>query len=438
MTKSELVQKFGSVTVAEAIISAKEHDEDAKRNQIRAHPDLHGLDTPETRQYLVWDSEGSEDSEDTVCSELFKAAENGASDSVTDNKSKSKKAKKKDSKKKRKSSSSDDSSAADSDDSSSASSSSSEAGVQLACTHAKKKRKKGKKSKKSSKNKSDKKDKKQKMDKECSEDGAKPSGEEKPAGKQETDEQKRKRELKEAEDAKKKQEKEEAAAKLKAQKEAEKEKNTEFKKDQRKGTQALQKINNYIATATSLEDKLHTMSLGQPNWVGNLERMPEMITEAGRFGDVSRWCEFILGSLSWDARALGMRFFCIASAFVPLTLEICSHRVARLLLCEDFQYYGAGTFAEQLDVAYRDFVGLCRARRIKHSQPPFLPRMVKKKDGTELLTAKAFNGRLILSWLSHTLLVVLQQHPDHELLILTSAAMTLGVCVCVFFWGGWV
>ncbi|CAK9056015.1 unnamed protein product [Durusdinium trenchii] len=373
MTKSELVQKFGSVTVAEAIISAKEHDEDAKRNQIR-----------ETRQYLVWDSEGSEDSEDTVCSELFKAAENGASDS------------------------------------------------------AKKKRKKGKKSKKSSKNKSDKKDKKQKMDKECSEDGAKPSGEEKPAGKQETDEQKRKRELKEAEDAKKKQEKEEAAAKLKAQKEAEKEKNTEFKKDQRKGTQALQKINNYIATATSLEDKLHTMSLGQPNWVesksvqdailtevkphivamrsarnklqksydaakvGNLERMPEMITEAGeagtsfqQFGDVSRWCEFILGSLSWDARALGMRLPLCRSHWKFAVTELRGdwefHRDTwRLLLCEDFQYYGAGTFAEQLDVAYRDFVGLCR---------------VKKKDGTELLTAKAFNGRLILSWLSHTLLV---------------------------------
>lgn len=51
MTKSELVQKFGSVTVAEAIISAKEHDEDAKRNQIRAHPDLHGLDTPESSEF---------------------------------------------------------------------------------------------------------------------------------------------------------------------------------------------------------------------------------------------------------------------------------------------------------------------------------------------------------------------------------------------------
>ena len=31
----------------------------------------------ETRQYLVWDKEGSEDTTDHVCSELFTAAENG-------------------------------------------------------------------------------------------------------------------------------------------------------------------------------------------------------------------------------------------------------------------------------------------------------------------------------------------------------------------------
>ena len=51
---------------------------------------------------------------------------------------------------------------------------------------------------------------------------------------------------------------------------------------------------------------------------------------------------------------------------------------------------------------------------------------MKKKNGDELLTAKAYNGRVIMSWLSDTLLVALAQHPDHETLLLTSSAMKLG------------
>ena len=51
---------------------------------------------------------------------------------------------------------------------------------------------------------------------------------------------------------------------------------------------------------------------------------------------------------------------------------------------------------------------------------------VKKKDGNELFTAKAYNGRVILSWLNHTLLGVLAQRPDHQILHWTSAAVNLG------------
>ncbi|CAK8999463.1 Uncharacterized protein SCF082_LOCUS6057 [Durusdinium trenchii] len=97
---------------------------------------------------------------------------------------------------------------------------------------------------------------------------------------------------------------------------------------------------------------------------------------------------------------------------------------ALLLLCEDLTHFGQGTFAEQLDEAYRDFLAFCRSRQIRHSQPPFIPRMVKKKNGDELFTAKAFNGRLISSWLNHTLFVALQRHPNHETLFLTSSAMS--------------
>ena len=54
---------------------------------------------------------------------------------------------------------------------------------------------------------------------------------------------------------------------------------------------------------------------------------------------------------------------------------------------------------------------------------------VKKKSGEILLTAKAFNGRVIVMWLNNCLLDALQSNPDHEMLILTSVAMNLGGCM---------
>lgn len=51
---------------------------------------------------------------------------------------------------------------------------------------------------------------------------------------------------------------------------------------------------------------------------------------------------------------------------------------------------------------------------------------VKKRNGDEMLTAKAYNGRVICSWLNHALLEALDLHPNHEILNLTSAALNLG------------
>ena len=51
---------------------------------------------------------------------------------------------------------------------------------------------------------------------------------------------------------------------------------------------------------------------------------------------------------------------------------------------------------------------------------------VKKKTGEILLTAKAFNGRVIVMWLNHCLLDAVQRNPDHQILVLTSVAMKLG------------
>lgn len=58
---------------------------------------------------------------------------------------------------------------------------------------------------------------------------------------------------------------------------------------------------------------------------------------------------------------------------------------------------------------------------------------VKKKNGDELFTLKAYNGRVALSWLNHTLMSALQQHPNHDVLILTSSAMILGRIVYYYF-----
>ena len=144
----------------------------------------------------------------------------------------------------------------------------------------------------------------------------------------------------------------------------------------------------------------------------------------------------------------------------------------RVLLTEELEYFGAGTFSDQLDVAYKHFLGFCRSRRIHHSQAPFVPKMVswqtcfwvwrnspknafyffrlyvtflllhlprakvKKKNGEVLLTAKAWNGRILVMWLNYCLLDAMQRHPQHEILLLTTVAMMLGAFnhVSYHFW----
>ena len=145
---------------------------------------------------------------------------------------------------------------------------------------------------------------------------------------------------------------------------------------------------------------------------------------------------------------------------------------------EDLCYFEGGNYGQQLDAAYKSFREFCRLRKIKHSQPPFLPRMEpllvldplfvmlqvlgfplafptdleqrqnitkhnfemvyktersllleaqvrRPKTGEVGFVAKAWNGRCILSWLNHCLLDALAVHDQNETLVLTSAAMIL-------------
>ena len=48
----------------------------------------------------------------------------------------------------------------------------------------------------------------------------------------------------------------------------------------------------------------------------------------------------------------------------------------RLLLCDDLEFFGPGTFEQKLDSAYKDFLAYCKRHKVNHSQPPFLPKMV--------------------------------------------------------------
>ena len=50
LTRGEIAAKYGSLEVANLIIEQKMSDPEICKQQVRCHPDLHGLDTPESQQ----------------------------------------------------------------------------------------------------------------------------------------------------------------------------------------------------------------------------------------------------------------------------------------------------------------------------------------------------------------------------------------------------
>ena len=48
LTRSEIGAKYGSLSTADSIISQKMMDPDICKEQVRAHPDMHGVDSPES------------------------------------------------------------------------------------------------------------------------------------------------------------------------------------------------------------------------------------------------------------------------------------------------------------------------------------------------------------------------------------------------------
>ncbi|CAK9114637.1 Uncharacterized protein SCF082_LOCUS53089 [Durusdinium trenchii] len=229
LTRGELLQKYGDSAVVDAIIAAKMADPEASKSQ-------------ETRQYLVWDKEGEEDTMDDVTTQLFEAADAAEDEEPTKKTKKAsgksgkkqkashkkkKQAKKGGKKKKAKKSSS---SSTQSSSSSSASNDSSDE-PDDAKTKKPATKRKGSGTGDENQDRAD-------------------------AGKKLTEEQKRKKAEKEADKKRKEEERKREQEKRKA----EKEKEDKLKKEQRSANQVITKLGSNIQRGTSLDDKLSKMS----------------------------------------------------------------------------------------------------------------------------------------------------------------------------------
>ncbi|CAL1165977.1 unnamed protein product [Cladocopium goreaui] len=239
LTRSEIATKYGSFDTADGIIAQKMRDPEISKDQIRCHPDMHGQETDDTRQYLVWDQDGEEETTDLVTQALFQAADTDENNkkpgvgqarkkkSKKQDKAKKKSRKNKKSSKKRKAKSTSDSESDESSKSSSSSSSSEKSSESSEDSSAKPKRK-GKKQPKTEKNKKLGQSKKSKDPKD------------------QTEEDKEKAKKKQEEIARKAEEKRVTDA---------------HKKECRKGEQAIDKLTIAIHKTTSLQGgKLSTMS----------------------------------------------------------------------------------------------------------------------------------------------------------------------------------
>ena len=77
---------------------------------------------------------------------------------------------------------------------------------------------------------------------------------------------------------------------------------------------------------------------------------------------------------------------------------------------------------ELLNVAYHEFRAWCKAGKINCSQRPFTKRMVLKKMHGHYMACKAYNGRIILSWLSERSCEVVAAGTCTDPMVVTQAA----------------
>ena len=69
----------------------------------------------------------------------------------------------------------------------------------------------------------------------------------------------------------------------------------------------------------------------------------------------------------------------------------------RILLCEELSFFGPPPFAGQLDSAYKDFLAYCKSHGIRHSQPPFVPKMVLLANRISSVCFECYHDIALLS-----------------------------------------
>ena len=120
--------------------------------------------------------------------------------------------------------------------------------------------------------------------------------------------------------------------------------------------------------------------------------LPSSLSEVVRYAHIEPWIA-VLSECWGPAPWLILSYFpthstqiikaqgpCQPNPIIKVVLELqllrSKHYFPRLLLCEDLQWFGAGTLQDQLDIAYDRYRAYCRVNRVKQSQPPFKVKMV--------------------------------------------------------------
>ena len=84
------------------------------------------------------------------------------------------------------------------------------------------------------------------------------------------------------------------------------------------------------------------------------------------------------------------------------------------------------TLAELLLLAYHEFRLWCRSMRVACSQRPFTPKLVIKKVHGHYMSCKAYNGRVVLSWLAQKSSEIVASGCTDRKVLLQTAALTPG------------
>ena len=130
----------------------------------------------------------------------------------------------------------------------------------------------------------------------------------------------------------------------------------------------------FVANAAALKltcsyCRVHQLLVKKSQWF-------EKGTSQSKYIDITTWCYLLVKNSQWFEKRTSQSTYLsgvlhIAYAAVQILLI-----EPRLLLTEDLAYFGHGTFAQQLDEAYRAFTAFCKSKKIRHTQPPFTPKMV--------------------------------------------------------------